>query len=90
VKPPVVVHVPHTSTVIPPDTEPPLLLDGQEVDAELLAMTDRYTDELFALTESRATTVRFPVSRLVVDPERFSASLRESSLTCSRRTARAS
>jgi N-formylglutamate deformylase len=34
-------------------------------------MTDRYTDELFALPASLATTVAFPVSRLVVDPERF-------------------
>ena len=32
-------------------------------------MTDRYTDELFALPG--VSTVRFPVSRLVVDPERF-------------------
>jgi N-formylglutamate amidohydrolase len=34
-------------------------------------MTDRYTDELFALPLDAATTVAFPVSRLVVDPERF-------------------
>jgi N-formylglutamate amidohydrolase len=34
-------------------------------------MTDRYTDELFALPASAATMLRFPVSRLVVDPERF-------------------
>jgi N-formylglutamate amidohydrolase len=34
-------------------------------------MTDRYTDELFALPSNVATTVAFPVSRLVVDPERF-------------------
>lgn len=76
-KPPVVVHVPHASTVIPLDAAPPLLLAGREVDTELLAMTDRYTDELFALTESEATTVRFPVSRLVVDPERFTDDARE-------------
>ena len=34
-------------------------------------MTDWYTDELFSLPEAAAITVRFPVSRLVVDPERF-------------------
>jgi len=34
-------------------------------------MTDRYTAELFALPSSIATTITFPVSRLVVDPERF-------------------
>ena len=30
-----------------------------------------YTDELFAVDATLATTVVFPVSRLVVDPERF-------------------
>jgi N-formylglutamate amidohydrolase len=35
-------------------------------------MTDWLTDELFALPRSsQAITVRYPVSRLVVDPERF-------------------
>ncbi len=32
---------------------------------------DAYTDELFALPPEQASTVRFPVSRLVVDPEGF-------------------
>lgn len=70
-KPRVVVHIPHSSTVIPADAVPALGLSAEDVDAELLAMTDRYTDELFAVAPSLATTVRFPVSRLVVDPERF-------------------
>ena len=34
-------------------------------------MTDWHTDELFALPADEAVTVRFPVSRLVVDAERF-------------------
>ena len=38
---------------------------------ELLVMTDRYTDELFALPGEEAATVAHPVSRLVCDPERF-------------------
>lgn len=69
--PRVVVHVPHASTVIPEDVAPTLMLTPQELETELVAMTDWFTDELFALAPALACTVRFPVSRLVVDPERF-------------------
>ena len=34
-------------------------------------MTDWFTDDLFALPAQQAIAIRFPVSRLVVDPERF-------------------
>jgi len=34
-------------------------------------MTDRYTDELFDLPGERIVPLIYPVSRLVVDPERF-------------------
>ena len=57
------------STVIPADLRASFLGSDEELSRELLAMTDRYTDELFSLPG--ASTVRFPVSRLVVDPERF-------------------
>jgi N-formylglutamate amidohydrolase len=67
----VVVHVPHASLVVPDDVASALALTRTEIEAELLAMTDRYTDELFALPATEATTVAFPVSRIVVDPERF-------------------
>jgi N-formylglutamate amidohydrolase len=66
-----VVHIPHPSLVAPSDVAASLLLTPAELQHELLVMTDRYTDELFALPSSLATTVAFPVSRLVVDPERF-------------------
>jgi N-formylglutamate deformylase len=69
--PSVVVHIPHASLVVPNDVSAGLLLTPAELQHELLVMTDRYTDELFALSSSLATTVSFPVSRLVVDPERF-------------------
>lgn len=45
------------------------MLSNGELDAELTRMTDAFTDELFYLPN--ATTVRFPISRLVVDVERF-------------------
>ena len=69
--PAIVVHVPHASTALPTDVVVPFALTPRELQAELLAMTDHYTDELFALPGAQAVMVRFPVSRLVVDPERF-------------------
>lgn len=67
----VVCHIPHSSAVIPTDVRRTLLLSDGELERELRAMTDWYTDEVFALPADVATTVRYPVSRLVVDPERF-------------------
>ena len=66
-----IVHVPHSSPVIPPAIRPTLNLTDEELQHELLVMTDWYTDALFAVPSDTATTIRFPVSRLVVDPERF-------------------
>jgi N-formylglutamate amidohydrolase len=67
----VVLHIPHASLVVPSDVAADLLLKPVELEHELLVMTDHYTDDLFALPSSLATTVAFPASRLVVDPERF-------------------
>lgn len=69
--PAVVVHIPHASLEVPPDVAATFLLEPEVLEHELLVMTDRYTDELFALPSSLATTVTFRASRLVVDPERF-------------------
>ncbi|MEI8367939.1 MAG: N-formylglutamate amidohydrolase [Planctomycetia bacterium] len=66
-----ILHVPHSSTEIPADLRSSFLLAEDQLRREVLRMTDWYTDELFALPAHEATTVRFPVSRLVVDPERF-------------------
>ena len=74
---PLVLHIPHASLLIPTDLAADFLLTPEQLDHELLAMTDRYTDELFALPSTLATTVAFPVSRVVVDPERFADDDRE-------------
>jgi N-formylglutamate amidohydrolase len=66
-----VLHIPHSATAIPPDLRDSLRLTDEELERELLLMTDWYTDEIFALSDADFVTVRFPVSRLVVDPERF-------------------
>lgn len=69
--PPVVLHITHSSDAVPDDVRRQFLLDEEQLRRELLCMTDWYTDELFTLPPSEAATVRFPVSRLVLDPERF-------------------
>jgi N-formylglutamate deformylase len=65
----VILHVPHSSKVIPPQIHRSLVLPDDELKSELLRLTDSYTDELFDY--SSAVKIVFPVSRLVVDPERF-------------------
>src|ERR1039457_1854218 len=75
--PAAVVHIPHASLIVPRDVASDLLLTPEQLEHELLVMTDRYTDELFALPSSLATTVAFPASRVVLDPERFIDDARE-------------
>jgi hypothetical protein len=67
-----ILHIPHASRVIPADVRRTLLLTDAELELELSLMTDAFTDELFlpAAGDGDAAVV-FPVSRLVVDPERF-------------------
>ena len=67
--PALVLHIPHSSTCIPADFRSSLALSDTELSRELLAMTDWFTDELFEL--SGAIRIVFPISRLVLDPERF-------------------
>lgn len=64
-----ILHIPHASVIIPPDERASLVPDDRALERELLTSTDWFTDELFAFAGERR--VVFPVSRLVVDPERF-------------------
>ena len=66
-----IILVPHSSPVIPPAIRATLKLSDEELRHELLVMTDWHTDALFATPNGMAATLIFPVSRLVVDPERF-------------------
>jgi N-formylglutamate deformylase len=63
----VILHIPHASTVLPQSVE--FLLGDEDLAHEVNAMTDHNTHQLFELF--KAQRVVFPVSRLVVDPERF-------------------
>ncbi len=65
-----VLHIPHSSTEIPPDVRDGILLDDAELARETLTLTDLHTDELFGLGKD-SCRVRNEWSRLVFDPERF-------------------
>jgi len=65
-------HLPHSSFSIPSNLRSAFLLDDQALEAELLRMADAHTDDLFGShAETDDSVVTFPVSRLVLDPERF-------------------
>jgi N-formylglutamate amidohydrolase len=68
---PIVLHVPHASRKIPSDIRCSIKLSDSELEIELNKMTDSYTDILFIPDSTNAQTVVFPISRLVMDPERF-------------------
>lgn len=72
---PVLLHVPHAGTEIPAWARRHLLLDDAELAAELDALTDHGTDELAHQAAAAARTRPFllvnPISRFVVDVERF-------------------
>jgi N-formylglutamate amidohydrolase len=72
---PYIVHVPHSSTSIPPDVRAQLLLDDDALAEELRLMTDARTDELALLAVDRVAPRPWlfvnRLSRLVVDPERL-------------------
>lgn len=69
---PIILHIPHSSVVIPPEVRRSFLLSEEEIAGELLRLTDLYTDQLYAPRPSEfAHPLVYPVSRMVVDPERF-------------------
>ena len=70
-KPAFILHIPHSSMTIPLKERGRFILSDKALEHELLVMTDHFTDELFDLESSIATKVIFPISRLVVDAERF-------------------
>jgi len=75
---PLLVHLPRSSTFIPPEIRVTFASSDEELEAELLVITDRYTDELFMPALSVGGTLFLTrVSRLAMDPERFSEDLDE-------------
>ncbi len=67
----VVFHVPHDSIEIPFWVVEQYILSSDELADELIKMTDHFTFDLFVPMGCESQTIRAPVSRLVVDVERF-------------------
>jgi len=67
----IIMHIPHSSRIIPVDVRPQFIVDDSVLNAELDILTDHYTDELFTIDNPSVANLKFPVSRFVVDPERF-------------------
>ena len=65
-KDPILIHVPHSAKYIPKEELQYFVTPNLE--HELMVMTDHFTDDLF---NADCEMLRFPVSRLVCDPERF-------------------
>ena len=68
---PIILHIPHASTVIPADCRADFIIDDATLAQHLAASTDHFTDELFDARAVNASSVTFPISRLALDPERF-------------------
>jgi len=64
-----ILHIPHSSIGIPDDVRSTFKVSDNQLQSELLKMTDWFTDELFEADDTRRLV--YPVSRLVCDPERF-------------------
>lgn len=64
-----ILHIPHASKEIPAVLRSQIILSDAGLASELVVMTDGYTDKLF--TCRGATRIVFPISRLIVDPERL-------------------
>lgn len=67
----VIFHVPHDSTVIPTEVRDQFVLNDKDLFREIIKMTDHHTYDLIARFFPTSQIVKFPVSRLVVDVERF-------------------
>ncbi len=63
---PIIINVPHSATYIPPEEKK--FFTTRKLRHEIQVMTDHFCDDLF---NAGAEMIRFPISRLVCDPERF-------------------
>ena len=67
----IVLHIPHASKYIPDEYLKYFTLSKKDLEVEILKMTDHFTDELFDVSSHNIDQLKFPISRLLVDVERF-------------------
>lgn len=67
---PVILHIPHASVHIPPEERDLFVTDDAHLVQQNILWPDLHTDALYQCGD--AARLVFPISRLVVDPERFS------------------
>ena len=67
----IILHIPHASKHIPDKYLKYFTLSKKDLEIELLKMTDHFTDELFDVSGDNIQQLKFPISRLLVDVERF-------------------
>ena len=65
------VHIPHSSKCIPENYLQYFKLTLEALNNEMSKMTDHYTDEMFDCSGEDVQSLLFPISLLLVDPERF-------------------
>ena len=71
-----VLHLPHDADCIPGEVRDQFILSDEDLARELLCMTDHQTADLF-VAGLASGVARAPVSRLVVDVERFEFDAKE-------------
>ncbi|MEY4854783.1 MAG: hypothetical protein RIR32_1459 [Verrucomicrobiota bacterium] len=74
---PLILHVPHASSLIPATDREDFLLGDGELAAEGRRLVDAHTDTLFGAERWPGAVLAAKVSRLVVDVERFADDARE-------------
>ena len=67
----IVLHIPHASKYIPDEYIKYFTLSKKDLEIEILKMTDHFTDKLFDVSGDNIHQLKFPLSRLLVDVERF-------------------
>ena len=74
---PLILHLPHASSLIPAADREDFLLSDGELAAEGRRLVDAHTDTLFGAERWPGAVLAAKVSRLVVDVERFADDARE-------------